>query len=190
MSGDWIKVTAEKAIDVCADIDLPDEAKALLKPAFTPGAYFITLRNENQRDGALMLLARALPAYDAIAWACACVSSTLKPESTEQEREAVALASKWVDDPNEANARAAYALAEALEFQTGPAWTAAAPLWAGENMAPEGNPPVAPAAHLPARAVFGAVAIAASTMPNMDESKDQFLDMGAAIAAGQTPQMA
>ena len=185
MSGDWVNVTAQKAAEVCADIDLDEASLALLKPAFTPGAFFITLREAGRRIDAAKFLARALPPGEAVRWAVWCAKKSLHEKSSEQERAAVAAAEAWLLEPTEEKARAAWDLAEALKFQNAAAWSAAAPLWCGDNFAPPGAPPVKPPAHLPSRAVAGAVLVGAAADPsNVESNQNAFLDAGAKLAAG------
>lgn len=138
------------------------------------------------RAEAVRCYAHALPRREAVWWACMCAQHTAPGDLAEADREAGAAAQIWVRKQSEESRRAAMALADATDFGSPEAWAAVGAFWSGANMAPEGVPPVAPAAHLPGVAVAGAVALAAvrGDAGRQSARLERFLAAAADIAAG------
>ncbi len=111
---------------------------------------------------ATRLIAHALPAREAVWWACACSRHTAmsgaNPPAETKLREA---AEEWVRRQTDAHRRAAMAAAESAGFASAEAWAAVAAFWSGDSMAPPEAPKVPPQPHFTGLAVAGAVALAA-----------------------------
>jgi hypothetical protein len=111
---------------------------------------------------ATRLVAHALPAREAVWWACACsrhtASSGADPATETAIREA---AEEWVRRPTDEHRRAAMKKAEAARFGSAEAWAAVAAFWSGDSMAPPEAPKVPPQPHFTGLAVAGAIALAA-----------------------------
>lgn len=111
---------------------------------------------------ATRLIAHALPAREAVWWACECsrhtASSGANPASEARMREA---AEAWVRRPTDELRRAAMKEAEQAGFSSPEAWAAVAAFWSGDSMAPPDAPKVPPQPHFKGLAVAGAVALAA-----------------------------
>ncbi len=117
------------------------------------------------RAGALLDLARfvahALPSREGVCWAAACLEAAPTPLSA-AERAGVAAARAWVRRPTEALRRACEAEAAALGVDRAAGWLCLAAFWNGSgSITPADQPMVAPAADLHAKALFGAVGLAA-----------------------------
>ena len=80
-----------------------------------------------------------------------------------QELATLSAAEEWVYQPTEDNRRQAMAYAEAAEFKTASSWAATAAFWSAGSMAPADVPIVPPAFDLTAKAVTGAVLLAAAS---------------------------
>jgi hypothetical protein len=184
----WHRVPESKASAVCAGLDIDDGARMLLTADMTPSDCVEALRNASDRVHAIRVLARALTPEMSIRWACQCVRTAMAPGTSAEDFSAINAAEQWLTQPNDDNARAAFAAAEAAEFKSAAAWAAVAPFWAGDNMAPPGEPPLVPPPELYAKAVAGAVLLAAvdSDDPSTIARQDEFLDSGI-IAAGGVP---
>src|SRR5262245_61246665 len=136
---------------------------------------------------ATRLVAHALPAREAVWWACACSRHTAAcgadPASETKVREA---AEEWVRKPTDELRRAAMAEAEAAGFGSPEAWAAVGAFWSGDSMAPPEAPKVPPQPHFPGLAVAGSVALAAVRGPatRREARLHRFLVSAKDIAAG------
>lgn len=115
---------------------------------------------------ATRLVAHALPAREAVWWACACSHHTAasgdQPAAETTVREA---AEAWVRRPTDELRRTAMKAAETAGFRSPEAWAAVAAFWSGDSMAPPDAPKVPPQPHFTGLAVAGAVALAAARGP-------------------------
>lgn len=115
---------------------------------------------------ATRLVAHALPAREAVWWACACsrytASSGADPTAESKVRE---VAEEWVRKQSDEHRRAAMKEAETAGFSSPEAWAAVGAFWSGDSMAPPEAPKVPPQPHFPGLAVAGSVALAAARGP-------------------------
>jgi len=184
-----VKIQAGTAAEVCQHFDLGEEASALLREECTPQAFLDRLMARELFPDAVRLLAYALPKRDAVWWACLCVRHVADAVTSPTDLAVLEAAEHWVSEPHEANRRAAMQAAEGLEFQTAASWAAVAAFWSGSSMAPPEASPVTPAEYLTARAVSGAVMLAAARCApgaSADTSRT-LLVTGMAVAAGVRP---
>lgn len=136
---------------------------------------------------ATRLVAHALPAREAVWWACACSRHTApsgaKPDIETAMRDA---SEAWVRRPTDEHRRAAMKQAEAAGFDSAEAWTAVAAFWSGDSMAPLEAPKVPPQPHFTGLAVAGSVALAAARgqASRREARLRQFLVSAKDIAAG------
>jgi hypothetical protein len=111
---------------------------------------------------ATRLVAHALPAREAVWWACACSRHTAASGANQageaQVREA---AEEWVRKPTDEHRRSAMKQAETADFSSAEAWAAVGAFWSGDLMAPPEAPKVPPQPHFTGLAVAGSVALAA-----------------------------
>lgn len=151
-----------------------------------PISYFERLIAEGRLPAAVRFLAAALPAREAVWWACTCVRDVLSPEAPPVVAEALKAAGAWVYHPDEQHRRAAEASVAASGLSSPASWAAQAAFWSGGSIAPAGEPEVAPAATLLPAAVAGAVLLAAvETEPERaEEHYRAFLTAGLDIADG------
>jgi hypothetical protein len=180
------KVLVPKAALICQDIELDQAAQAFLAADPAPIDFLQSLIQQQLYPDAVRFLARALPKREAVWWACLSVRSCL-PEKPEQKLvQAVEAAEAWVYKPNEANRRQAYNAAELAKFENPAAWAGMGAFWSEGSMAPENVPAVPPADNLTAKAVAGAVMLAAvQTRPEQANDKYLFfLEQGIDIANG------
>lgn len=136
---------------------------------------------------ATRLVAHALPAREAVWWACACSRHTapsgVDPGAEEQVR---AAAETWVRKPSDQHRRSAMQQAEASGFGSAEAWAAVGAFWSGDSMAPPEAPKVPPQPHFTGLAVAGSVALAAARGPatRRDGRLLKFLSSAKDIAGG------
>ncbi|MGH8430223.1 MAG: DUF6931 family protein [Solimonas sp.] len=136
---------------------------------------------------ATRLVAHALPAREAVWWACACTRHTApsgaKPDIEAMLRDA---AETWVRQPTDEHRRAAMKQAETAGFDSAEAWAAVAAFWSGDSMAPLEAPKVPPQPHFTGLAVAGSIALAAvrGQASRREARLRQFLVSAKDIAAG------
>jgi hypothetical protein len=136
---------------------------------------------------ATRLIAHALPAREAVWWACACsrhtAASGADPSAEAKVREA---AEEWVRKPTDEQRRSAMKQAEATGFGSAEAWAAVAAFWSGDSMAPPEAPKVPPQPHFTGLAVAGSIALAAARGPAVrrDDRLARFLTSAKDIATG------
>jgi hypothetical protein len=136
---------------------------------------------------ATRLIAHAMPAREAVWWACACSRHTApsgaNPAAETTVRDA---AEEWVRRPTDEHRRAAMKQAETTGFGSPEAWAAVAAFWSGDSMAPPEAPKVPPQPHFTGLAVAGAVALAAARGPatRREARLQRFLAAAKDIASG------
>src|SRR5258708_6305759 len=113
--------------------------------------FLARLRRNGRVMDAIRFLAFALPRKDAVRWGCACIGRVIKEDADRAAHRALEAASRWVEDSNETNRRAAGEAAELAGFNTPAGCLAAAAFWSGASLAPVGLPEVAPGPDLTAR---------------------------------------
>jgi hypothetical protein len=136
---------------------------------------------------ATRLIAHALPAREAVWWACACsrhtATSGTNPAAEAQVREA---AEEWVRKQTDEHRRTAMKLAETTGLGSAEAWAAVGAFWSGDSMAPPEAPKVPPQPHFTGLAVAGSVGLAAVRGPasRREARFHRFLASAKDIAAG------
>jgi hypothetical protein len=115
---------------------------------------------------AVRILLRALPKRYAVAWACECFKADSEREPLPPaEQQCLQSAEAWVAEGDERARQAAFALAEAGNFDTAGAWLAAAAAFSSGSLTPPGYAAVEPADHLTADACFAALCLLAARDP-------------------------
>jgi hypothetical protein len=177
----------EKAAEICRQYEPGEEARRLLRDDLSADAYAALLTREHLYADAVQFLAHRLPKREAVWWACLCVWKVLRPEPPAKEAVALEAAVHWVQDPSEANRRAAQKVGEAAGPGTPAGGVALAAFWSGGSMAPPGLPEVAPPTFLTARTLAGALRLAAVRVrPDaQDVPLRLFVDLGGAVADGK-----
>ena len=181
------KVTAASARDIARHFELLSESQPLLSDTHTPGEFLQILMDHGHYHDAITFLAHAIPAREAVWWACLCVRDHLA-DSDEAYQQAHTAAEAWVRKPTEDNRRNAEQGAEEGHYKTPASWAAAAAFWSGGSVASVGEPVMEPPAYLYAHAVTGAIVMSAGLgMPaekDMEERYQNYLKHGIAIANG------
>ncbi|MDE1566881.1 DUF6931 family protein [Aquabacter sp. P-9] len=115
----------------------PDEDT---RPFFTPRRsapeVLAALLEAGEHVAAIRYLAVALPRREAVWWACAVARRFPAPVARPEEQACWAAAEAWVYTPGDAQRRAAYAPAQALDFSTAGAYAALGVYWSGGSLAP------------------------------------------------------
>ena len=135
---------------------------------------------------ATQLLAHALPAREGVRWACRCA------REAGQVGAPLEAAERWLAEPTEENRRACQAAYEEAGLQTPGAVAALAVFLSGKSLGPAGLPDVPPDPFHAAKAVAGAVLLAAVIQQpeKAEERLRQFLEVGEQVVAAGTDQVA
>jgi hypothetical protein len=158
LSGDFARLLPHLQLD--------DEGKTAIDDCHDSIAALARLEQAGLLIEATRLIAHALPAREAVWWACACsrhtATSGADPTAETKVREA---AEEWVRKPTDEHRRLAMKEAETTGFSSPEAWAAVGAFWSGDSMAPPEAPKVPPQPHFPGLAVAGSVALAAARGP-------------------------
>lgn len=140
---------------------LPAPAAAAFSGCATASTAAARLLAGGFQAEAARLLAHALPAREAVWWACQCAAYTAPADLPRPQRAARELTEQWVRQQTDALRRAAMEQAQLAGLDSPEAWSAVAAFWSGDSLAPLGQPKVPPAPHLPGIAAAGAVQLSA-----------------------------
>jgi len=180
-----LKITASEAEPIAAQFPLSEIGKAELKPAMPPINFLEALIAKGAYPDAIQFLARALPKREAVWWTCLCCRDILGKDGEPKLATAVQAAEAWVYKPNEENRRGAEKAGNAISESHPARWVAMAAFWSGGSLAPPSAPEVKPPDDFTAKAVTGAVLMAASLDPAQADARNkQFTDYGMNIAKG------
>jgi hypothetical protein len=144
------------------------------------------LLTANNLNEAVQFFAFALPAREAVWWACQCSREVLRDPAPQPLQDAVEAAEAWVRSPTEEHRRAAMSRAQATDLKSPAALAAVAAFWSGGSLAPENLPEVPVPVHLTGCAVAGAVMLAAvKSEPQLaDRKRERYLASAIDIANG------
>ena len=151
------------AARICAAAEIAGGARDLLQPGMAPQRYVELLIEREQFADAVRFLAHALPKREGVwwAWVCARRSSGSNPPPAIQA--SLSATEKWIAQPNEDNRRAAMKAAEEAQFSTAAGCAGLGAFFSGGSLAPPEAPVTPPGEFLTAKAVAGAIIMAAVT---------------------------
>ncbi len=172
--------------DIVAAAQLSEAANGLAARAQTPDALVDALVAQSLHEDAVRVLAVSLLPREGVWWASLAAHTAMAAVRKPGDADALAAAEAWVYKPNEENRRAAMAKAQATQFDSAGAWAAVAAFWSGGSMGPASAPAVPPPPFLIARAILGAVMLAAVVGPpdKIPARYAQLVAQGVDIAAG------
>lgn len=187
MANSKVKIKAATAQEICAGFTLSEEAQPCLKPEMPPLAFVDALIAKSLFTDAVQFLSRALPKREAVWWSCLCTRDLGHEAKSSAPTVAVDAAEAWVYRPTEENRRKAETAGQALTAPHPARWTAMAAFWSGGSLAPPQAPEAKPPEDFTAKAVAGAVLMAAGLDPQQAEARNKrFLSYGLDIAKGGT----
>lgn len=192
MSAALAKLATAKLADIVPHLELAEDVSAALSGCAGAQDALDMLVGRDMLLEAVKLLGHAMPRREGVWWACMCARHTGTAESKPVDLAALEAAELWVRRPTEENRRAAYAAANAAQFQTPEAWAAAAVFFSGGSVSLPDLPPVEPAPHLAGLAVAGSVHLA-SVRGDVARQKGRlalFVGSAREIAAGGTGRLA
>lgn len=159
--------------EFCELAGLGDEAKALLQPAHGPRAYLRVLVDGEMFPDAVRFLAHALPTREGIWWAWVCARRVAGAEPPPKLRGALDATERWITQPTDENRRAAMRMAEVATLGTPAGCAALAVFFSGGSIAPPEQPAVPPPGFVSAKAIAGAVTLAA-VQPDPAQAAEKF----------------
>jgi hypothetical protein len=127
MSRAFAKILDSTAATICARCVLPDTSLRRLSPGIGPGEFVDLLVANKEYVAGIEFVAHALPAREAVWWACLCIQHAFGDTLQGKERDTCYAAVQWVLRPTEENRIFAKNSAEAngLAGAAGSAATAA-----------------------------------------------------------------
>jgi hypothetical protein len=182
-----LKIKAATAQEICDGFPLSEAAQPHLAPKIPPLAFLDALIANSLFSDAVRFLSRALPKREAIWWSCQCTRDLGSDEKKPELAAGLQAAEAWVYRPTEEHRRKAESAANAIKISHPARWTAMAAFWSGGSLAPPDAPEAKPAEDFTAKAVAGAVMMAAGLDAKQSEARNRrFLDYGRDIAIGGT----
>jgi hypothetical protein len=145
---------------VCEAVELSEPAATLLDETVEVLPFLDKLAAENLLLDALRVLAAWLSKRKAVWWGASCVEAACG-DHLQSQADLLALVRTWAQKPIEENRLAAVTAAETADTKLPACWLARAAGWSGGSLSPPGLPVVPPDEHLTARALTGALLLAA-----------------------------
>jgi len=181
------KIAAKKAKDITKHFELIEEFQPTLDDELPPADYLKALMDIEYYYDAVAFLAHALPAREAVWWACVC-SRYHAQGAEEKYQQSLKAAETWAYKPTEENRRICHKFVVDAEFATPACCTAAAAFWSGGNINAKDEPAMEPPPYTYAHAVTSAIAMAAGYgIPEQKEVEKRYrvyLQHGINIADG------
>jgi len=182
-----VKIQATTAAEICAHFDLEEKARPLLSDGMRPREFVEALLVGKQYAAGIHFMAHALPAREAIWWACLCLQHACGNNLSAADRAASIAAVQWVLRPTEQNRAAAKAPAEAARAPSpAGALAMAASLTGGSlgapNLPPVPPPPFAWAGYVAAAVKFAAIKVEPA---RITDTQRLFVELGIGVAEGR-----
>jgi hypothetical protein len=182
----FTKIKQANALAICQGLELDEQAAVLLQNNPTTADYLYQLIDLKLYPDAVRFLAHALPKREATWWACLCARKGLTDKTPVNEIKAIDLAEAWVYKPTEDNRKLTLPAADATGYKTAASWAAIAAFWSGDDISPVPEAVIPPDEKLFAKAVVGAVMLAATQgeASQVNDNYQLFLQQGINIASG------
>lgn len=181
-----IKIKQLSALAICHGLEFGEQATALLQGSPATVDYLQQLLADKLYPDAVRFLAHALPKREATWWACLCARNGLNDKTPAPEIKAIELAEAWVYKPTQDNRKLTLPAAEATAYKTAASWAALSAFWSGDDISPVSQAVIPPDEKLYAKAVVGAVLLAATQgeASKINDNYRLFLQQGINIASG------
>lgn len=182
------KIPFDTSAELLAKFAVSDEAAAVTSPEDPPAVTLEKLKKAGAFVDVVNFFAFGMPPREGVCWAIA-VYRTMRPELDAAEQSALALAERWVKDPQEGVRVELMTMAETINNETPLHWLCNAVAWNGSgSMGPPDGPVVLPPKGLHASALLGAVSL---LMDGSEEGVEALLDVayrrGMEVAQGGWP---
>ena len=181
------KVIEPLAADIAKRFELLEQSNELLEDEPSPPEFLQLLIDNKQYHDAILFLAHALPAREAVWWACVCARYHAE-EGGARYQLSLKAAETWVYEPNELNRRVCERYSEEGDFATAVDWLCAAAFWGGGSIAPKDAAIMEAPAYLYSQGVTGAIVMLAGWGDPDEAVKEQryeqYIKHGINIADG------
>ncbi|VAW59623.1 hypothetical protein MNBD_GAMMA11-2254 [hydrothermal vent metagenome] len=168
------KVEVEKAKSITQHFEFIDEFQPALDDELPPAEYIQILTDNEHYQDAVTFLAHALPAREAVWWACVCARHHID-NADEKYQVGLKAAEAWVYDNSEENRRVCEKHAENGEYSTVASWVCAAVFWSGGSIAAADEPVMEVMPYIYAHAVAGSIVSAVSfSQPEPEEITERY----------------
>lgn len=166
---DWTIVLWSAARQVAMEAGFPKSAWP--DDEISPQQFFGGLRHDGAGDRALAFMAAALPRAEAIEWALRSLPD-IEPATPDYAARRLLrdAAHRWIDEPDDENRRAIFALAEHADRSWPETLLGLAIYFSGGSIAPEENVPVVAEASVCSTLVSAAMQTAAAADPHAGEA--------------------
>ncbi len=152
---------ARTPADLAAAATIGDEAKALLAPGAAHRAFFDAMLAAGHFADAIKYLAHALPKREGVWWAWVTAKRAAGDAPPPKVKASLEATERWIAQPTDPNRRAAFDRAQEADLGTAAGCAGMAAFFAGESLAPPNVQAVPPGEFDTAKAIFGAVMLAA-----------------------------
>lgn len=162
---------------------------SLLTPQIKAGVYLATLARENLWLDALRFAPYALERNAAIWWATLCAWEFYRPTPPEAADRVLHVVMEWLNNPVEANRRAAYEAGQAAKLTTPAGNLGMATFFAMGSLSPEGQPVVPTKPHYTPQALAAAITLAIKLSPRELQAKREtdYVRLALEVMAGRWP---
>jgi hypothetical protein len=177
------------AEEVCRHWKPSDDVKALCSPGLSARDLLARLLQKGLFPEALSVAAHMLPAREAVWWGALCTWHTCRPKPGEKVDKALRSVVTWLNDPSDANRRAAKAAAEAAGAGTPAGAVGLAAFYSEGSMSNAGLPEVKPPAFLAQTTIAAGVLLNASSAPpaQFEPLCRHFANIALEVAQGKHP---
>lgn len=154
--------TANTKVMLIASVaEMDEDANGLLRPEMQPLAFVQLLVEKRLFPDAIRFLAHALPKRECVWWGWVCAKRAAGENPPPKIKHALEAAERWIAQPGEENRRAAKDAADIAGVGTPAGCAALGAFFSGGSLAPPEAPVVPPGEFLTAKAISGAVILAA-----------------------------
>ena len=150
-----------KTLPLAGVAELGDEAMALARPDLHPREFVALLLDKALFPDAVRFVAHALPKREAVWWAWVSARRAAGDAPAPAIKAALDATEKWIAQPTDELCRRAMDAAQKAGLGTAAGCAGLAAFFSGSSLAPPEAPPVPPGEFLTAKAVSGAVILAA-----------------------------
>ncbi|SCZ61356.1 hypothetical protein SAMN04488118_104231 [Epibacterium ulvae] len=155
------KLPFDTNVEVLKRFTLTEEGAAVVTPEGSPEAAIAALFQNGQMPDMVNFFAHGMPPREGVCWAIA-VHHDLQKNITHHDLSTLAMAEKWVRDPQEGTRIKLMHEGEQRDSSDPLSWLCNAVAWNGSgSMGPVDGPVVLPPAGLHASALLGAIALLA-----------------------------
>lgn len=171
---------------------LGDEAKGLMRGSMSPREYLAALAEKELYRDAIRFLAHWLRKREAIWWGTLCAWYAYRPAPPKKVSAALETVVHWVQQPDEANRRAAETAGEAVGNDTAAGMLALAVFCSGGSISLPNLPVVEAPPPATAQFVVNAIIMTIADIPaaELDSANHHFIQFGLDVRDGKNTWLA